>query len=376
MKIAIVTDWFAPRRGGIESQLLELAERLGRRGHEVRVITPTRGAVSGARFLATQLPVLTWPGSDLAVSPRLCSAMRAELSRGYDVVHAHVSVVSPAAYAAATAARALDLPTVVTFHSVLRHKRFLLRAADAIAGLAASRVEWTAVSRVVAAQVESALRGTVVSELPNGIDAAFWTTHPPKHADRIGTTIVSAMRLHPKKRPLPLIRAFVAAVGQANVPARLIIVGDGPERPRVEREVERLAAGALATVQLRPWASPVELRSLYAEADAFAIASTREAFGIATLEARAAGLPVVAMSAAGSSEFLVHGANALLCRDDADLARNLARVIGDELTRERLAGNGMAPDRYDWSHVIPAHERVYGQAIARAAGAVLAAQSA
>jgi len=227
VRIAIVSDWFAPRRGGIEAQLLQLAERLGERGDEVDVITSTPEAVSGAHHRVRALRLLRLPKVDVAVSPRLVGALREALVTGYDVVHAHVSVVSPVGYIGAAVARSLDLPTLVTFHSILRYKRAALRAANAVVGLSRSRVRWTAVSELVATQVRHGLPDADVSVLPNGIDVRFWTVAAdapqPAHA---GVRIVSATRLHAKKRPLQLIRAFARAASRVATPMHLVIAGE------------------------------------------------------------------------------------------------------------------------------------------------------
>src|SRR5687767_909146 len=139
MKVAIATDWYAPRRGGIESQLVQLVSGLRARGHDVDVLTSF-------------------------------GVLRTALQGGYDVVHAHVSVVSPVGYAAALLARSFGVPTVVTFHSVLRNKRHLLRAANVAQGLTNSAVAWTAVSELVAQQVRESVRSSDVRVLSNGID--------------------------------------------------------------------------------------------------------------------------------------------------------------------------------------------------------------
>jgi len=372
MRIAIVTDWFAPRQGGIEGQLLELAERLGSRGHEVDVVTSTPSATAGDAFKMRQLDVARIPVVDVAVSPTLIRSLRHELAHGYDVVHAHVSVVSPVGYAAAAVARSLQLPTVLTFHSVLRHKRHLLRAANALLGLAKRGVEWTAVSELVAQQVRTAIAGVEVSVLRNGVDLDFWASPSPQPARREGVTLVSTMRLQRKKRPRQLVRAFAHAVQRAQTSARLVIVGDGPERSTLEH----LAREAGVHVELPGWRSRAQLNSLYSVADGFVLPSIREAFGIAALEARAAGLPVIAMRASGSSEFLRHGLDALICRDDEELVGQIARFISDPSLRATLATARVSLERYDWNTVIDAHEATYRRAMKRAVAGELAVASA
>lgn len=368
LRIALASDWFAPRRGGIEAQLLQLSSRLAQRGHHVDVLTSTPRSSDGDGFRVLRVGSPTLPGLDLAFSPTLIRDLQRELGRGYDVVHAHVSVVSPVGYTAAVVARSLGLPTVVTFHSILRHKRHLLRAMNAVTNLAASSVMWTAVSELVASQVRWALRKTEVGVLPNGIDLAFWGAVRQDAPHREGiVTLVSAMRLHRKKRPRPLLAAFGRAVSGAATPVVLHIVGDGPERPAMERDIRAfgLDRGAVR-VEMPGWLSAEALRSAYAAADGFVLASTRESFGIAALEAAAAGLPVIAMAESGSREFLADFGNSSLCDDDEDLARTIARFLAEPAPRSLTPVETTPLRRYDWSAVLSEHEATYRHAITRA----------
>jgi glycosyltransferase involved in cell wall biosynthesis len=377
MRVAIATDWFAPRRGGIESQLVALAGALGSRGHQVEVLTSTPGATTGAGYSARVVPVATVPVLDLALSPAVFAAMRRELSRGYDVVHAHVSVVSPIGYAAAVAARSLGLPTVVTFHSVLRGKRFLLRAARLLTGIDGAAVVWSGVSALVAAQLRSALGArTDVRVLPNGTDLATWRAVARVQPAGAGkdVVLVSTMRLHRKKRPGQLLQAFASAMRGQAVQAKLMIFGDGPEMARLQGMARQLEdTVGESGVELRGWLPPSALRACYASADAFALASVRESFGIATLEARAAGLPVIAMRAAGSSEFLRDNESALLCEDDRELAAAIRRLLTDPVLRQRLRQEVPPLDAYDWATVVARHETAYADATMRSDAAAAAA---
>lgn len=379
MRVAIATDWFAPRRGGVEAQLLRLAEGLGARGHAVDVLTTMPGARDGVHFRVRRLEAVALPGLSLALTPALPRALRRELLRGYDVVHSHVSVVSPVGYTAALVARALETPTVVTFHSVLRAKTYLLRAVSLFPRLTsgASAPRWTGVSALVASQLRRALgRHASVAVLPNGIDLAFWraAARTPRSASS-GLTLVYAGRLHRKKRPRELVEAFARAARATDMPVTLRLVGEGPERAGLERDARALGAGSPgpARVILSEWLAPEALREVYAGADAFVSAAIRESFGIAVLEARAAGLPVIAMRAAGSSDFLDDD-TALLCATDEDLARQIERFISEAALRRQLASASGALARYDWSSVLDQHEIAYGLAMtgsARAAEAVV-----
>jgi glycosyltransferase involved in cell wall biosynthesis len=367
VRIAIVSDWFAPRRGGIETQLVELAERLTISGHDVDVITSTPGARDGAGYRVRRLEAAITPRSALALSPLLIPALRRELGRGYDVVHAHVSVVSPVGYVGAAVGRALQAPVVVTFHSVLRTKAYLLRATHALTGIGRSAVLWSGVSELVAGQLRRAFGGAEVAVLPNGVDLAFWNQAPRAKKNSGPVTLISTMRLHAKKRPRQLVRAFAEAAERAARPARLAIVGDGPERETVEREARRhgLASGEVR-VEVLGWLGRNQLRARYGDSDGFVLASKRESFGIAALEARAAGLPVIAMSESGSAEFLRNDVDAMLCSTDGELIESMARFMSDGGLRTRLGGPSSL-GRYDWDTVVALHEATYLRAMKRAA---------
>ena len=368
MKIALATDWFAPRRGGIETQLQGLAHSLAVRGHQVDVITSTPGAVDGDRYNVRRLTSGTLPLLDLALAPGLIGELRRLLRVDYDIVHAHVSVVSPVAYGAAMVAARRRVPTVVSFHSVLRAKRALLRLANLGLNLDGSAVQWAAVSRSVAGQLQSALPRADIAVLPNGIDLAFWRQAPEErpHQD---VRFISAMRLHAKKRPRELLRAFAAAVSGAALPASLVFVGEGPEEKALREDASRLGLLASGQVRFEPWVSASVLRALYAQCDVFVSACDREAFGIAALEARAAGLPVIAMREAGSSMFLRDGVDALLCDDLSQLTHAIVRFAADRSVRLSLRAAPALLDDYDWPAVVQAHEAAYALARRRATGA-------
>lgn len=368
VKIALATDWFAPRRGGIETQLQGLARGLAARGHQVDVITSTPGAVDGDGYRVRRLTSGTLPLLDLALTPGLIGELRQLVRVEYDVVHAHVSVVSPVAYGAAMVAARRRLPTVVSFHSVLRAKRALLRLANAALNLDGSAVQWAAVSRSVASQLQSALPRADIAILPNGIDLAFWQPVPRviPHED---VRFISAMRLHAKKRPRELLQAFGAAVSGGAPSASLVFVGAGPEERALRRDASQLGLLASGRVRFEPWASASALRALYADCDAFVSACDREAFGIAALEARATGLPVIAMREAGSSMFLRDEVDALLCDDLPQVTHAIARFAADRPLRQSLRGAPARLDDYDWPAVVQAHEAAYAVAMQRATGA-------
>ena len=365
MRVALVCDWFLPRLGGIELHLRDLALALAARGIDATVVTTTRGpdVVDGVAVHRLKVPLA--PAGGFAFTPAVVSRLRDWIdAERFDVVHAHASVVSPVAYAGALAGARAGLPTVLTFHSMLHRSAFLLGASESLLGWARGRILLSAVSSVVAAQAARWMADAEVFVLPNGIDTRFWRGAPSTPAEG-EVVFASAMRLSRKKRAAALLRAFAEAVrftGGAP-PMRLVIAGEGSDRDSMRRLAGELEIGD--RVELPGQLSRDSLRALYSRAHAFVLPSERESFGIAALEARAAGLPVIAMLASGARDFITHGVDGLLARDERELARSIARLTIDAPFRAYVAAhNRTAPAGYDWSEVAALHARAYGAAAA------------
>jgi glycosyltransferase involved in cell wall biosynthesis len=365
VRVALACDWFLPRQGGIELHLRDLALSLREAGVDARIVTTTRGTdvVEGVPVHRVRTPLA--PGGGFAWSPGVVGTLdRVIRDEGFDVVHAHASVVSPVAYAAAIAARRAGLPSLITFHSMLHRTSFLLGASESLFGWSERGVVLSAVSSVVAEQVARWIPGANVGVLPNGLDTRFWRALPS--APPPGEIVfVSAIRLSRKKRPMRLIRAFADAVRfVAGAPAmRLVVAGDGPERRAMRRLADELGVGD--RVELVGHLSRDDLRVLYARAHAFVLPSERESFGIAALEARAAGLPVIGMLASGVRDFVSQGLDGLLARDDAELARHIGRLALDAPFRDYVRHrNRSVPPPYDWADVRSLHLGLYAHAAA------------
>jgi glycosyltransferase involved in cell wall biosynthesis len=360
VRVALVCDWFLPRMGGIELHLRDLAIALRASGMDARIVTTTRGddEIAGVPVHRVHVPLA--PGSGFAFTPgglqAVSSVLRAER---FDLVHAHASVVSPVAYAGALSAARRGLPSILTFHSMLYRSSFLLGASESLFGWAEGRVVLSAVSSVVADQAARWIPGASVGVLPNGVDCAFWRILR-RSTDDGEIVFASAMRLSRKKRPLHLVRAFANAVRfVAGAPRmRLVVAGDGPERIAMARLAAELGVGD--RVELPGHLSREALRDLYARAHVFVLPSERESFGIAALEARTAGLPVVGMLASGVRDFIRQGVDGLLATSHDELARYMARMALDAPFREYVAHrNATIAPPYDWATVAELHRRMY-----------------
>lgn len=326
-----------------------------------------------------RLPVPRLPGAGIAYTPALGRAVGAALDAGvdanpYDVVHAHASVIAPVAWAGVWAARRRGVRCVVTCHSVLGASARLLGATDRATGWARGEVLVTGVSTVVTDALHAALPRAATGVLPNATDVAWWRAAPPHgRPSRVAAAsvpprppdelrLVTAMRLARKKRPLALVEVLAAAAraGAAQgVRVRLVAAGDGPLRAALARAA---AARGLGDALVLPgWLPRPALRALYRDADAFVLPSVHESFGIAALEARAAGLPVLGMAGTGLADFVRDGTNGVLAADDRALAHAAARLAADDAWRGALtaASAAVPPCDFDWSAVVARHEAAY-----------------
>lgn len=359
LKVAFVADWFAPRRGGIENQLLGLAEGLKNAGVDIHVITSMPGPEQIDGIKVMRLRCLRLPWLDLAASPRLVSIIRKILSDVRpDVVHIHPSIVAPTCLAGFIAARSLGLPVVFTFHSWMNNLPGLLRLADKLWRWTSPPIRLTGVSQRIVAQLDTIRPDLKASILPNGFDYDFWSQPGAAEIARPGFTIVTAIRLEPRKRPLvlPQLLKAVSQTGQGT-PVELIAAGQG----RLLRAVLKLCSrlGVERQFHIEGWLGRQDLRALYKRADVFVLPSITESFGLAALEARAAGLPIVARSGSGLADYITDGVDGFLCDSDAAMAQAVARLCGDRNLLARLSGPRPALVRHDWSRVTIQHLDVY-----------------
>lgn len=374
MRIVHVSDCFAPRVGGIETQVGDLASHQVAAGHEVHVLTAT--ADGDAYTSVTTTPdgvrvhrLASRLVGGLPVHPR-GSALIARRLRALapDVVHVQAGVLSPFAFQGARVAREADLPLAITWHCMLDGVERPLRLGARALGWDGESAALSAVSEVAAARVAQAfpVEGGPgdVGVLPNGLDLAAWAPAPgttPRAADGV-LRLVATQRVAPRKRTRTLVRTLAAArtvLGDGAV--ELTIAGDGPDLGRVRREAERL--GVAGSLHLLGRVPRTELPALYARHDAFLSPARLEAFGIAALEARTAGLPVVALAGTGIGTFVTHEREGLLAGDDAGLVSAVVRLA---LEKDLLAGiaahNRAVPPATAWTDVLAAAEREYARA--------------
>lgn len=372
MRILHVSDAYLPKQGGIEVQVDDLARRQTEAGHDVAILTcapdaagrrprPGRGmpvetaAEGGPRELRVGLPWLSLP--------RAIRQVHAVLRRVRpDVVHVHLSVWSPLSILAIKAAVRQGLPVTVTLHSLWWYATWLYGGGHVLLRWGRWPVAWTAVSELAARPLRTFVGPAgEISVLPNGIEPRDWSVQPLPRDGR-DVVLVSVLRLAARKRPVALLRIVRRArrllADEHDVRLRVVLVGEGPLRGRLERLIRRY--GLDDCVELVGRMDRAGIRDLYRRADVYVAPATMESFGIAALEARCAGLPVLARRRTGIADFVEDGVNGRLADDDRGLARALAEVVvSPELRRRMSARNRECPPETGWSDVLQRCDLAY-----------------
>jgi glycosyltransferase involved in cell wall biosynthesis len=360
VRITHVTDFFLPRLGGLELQVRDLAVRQAAAGHDVRIVTSSPS--EGEHDVARGVPVVRL-GERLAPQHPLhpvawMTGSSAVLATRPDVVHCHIGLGTPLAFLAARAAAGRGVPTATTVHSFWSGYGGIIGGLERVGRWSRRPIAWTAVSDAAAEPVRR-LVGVPVGVLPNGTDVQSWQVRrEARRPDDV--LLVAVMRLAPRKRVLPMLRLVAEARRRvpADVRLRLVVVGDGSELAAAERLVRRLGLEGVEFAGQQP---RKYIHDLYARADAFLAPARLESFGIAALEARCAGVPVLALCGTGVADFVVHGRDGLLARDDQEMTDQLVRVATDPDLRERMSGHAPPPG-LDWPSVLAAAESLYARA--------------
>lgn len=356
MRVVHVTDGYLPRVGGIELHVRDLVVRQRAAGTEACVLTATRphGVTSADPAWVTRAGARE-ARAGLAARPPA-------------VVHAHLSVASPFALQVAREALRRGVPLVLTVHSMWTGWGPVPRLALAALGDPRAAV-WSAVSTAAAGAVTEVLGGDVAVQVAgNAVDVDRWRPAPGSRLDPVRpVTVVSVMRLTRTKRTRALAEILVDVRRRlpADVPLRAVVVGEGPEAGVLRRRLDR--AGADTWVHLAGRLDRAGVREHLRSADVFLAPADREAFGIAALEARTAGLAVVAHRRSGIADFVEHRREGLLADDDHGLAEAVAGLVTDRRLLTAIRDHNVAHvPACTWGRVLGDLDTLYARAADRA----------
>jgi len=363
-----------PTYGGSGIVATELAMALAEAGDEVHVISyalPSRlSFVTPTLFfhevIVPRYPLFEYPPYPLALATKMVEVAR---HSGMDVLHVHYAI--PNAVSAVLARQILapqPLPVVTTLHgtdvtlvgndpSYLETTRFGILESDAVTAVSAS------LKRTTIEQLGIQSRIDVV---PNFIDPARYDAARKlpgarrwaKPGERI---LVHISNFRPLKRVLDVVAIFERV--HERIPSRLLMVGDGPDRPKVEQYCrEHGICGAITFVGSLPLVEEVLVG-----ADLFLLTSDTESFGLAALEALACEVPVVATAVGGVPEVVIDGESGTLrpVGDVAGMAEAALALLTDDELRRRFgaAGRRRAVETFSQDAVVARYREIYERVI-------------
>jgi N-acetyl-alpha-D-glucosaminyl L-malate synthase BshA len=363
MRIAISCH---PTQGGSGVVATELAMGLAGRGHEVHLVSdeiPFRlkqqPRVRFHRVRTTDYPLFKYPPHSLSLANKLAEVA---LDHQIDVIHAHYAVphaisaivasqiVKPYRVRVVTTLHGTDITLVGSHRDFYRICRYAMLECDGV----------TVVSGWLRDQTMKEFNlPTPPVIIPNFVDCRRFSP-----LDRVGWPapdepfqLLHASNFRPVKRVCDIVRVFGKV--QRQIPARLVMVGDGPERGLAEE-----LAGELGIGHRVDFVGPqVDVERLYRQSHLFLLLSQYESFGLSALEAMACGTPAVVSRGGGLPEVVHDDKTGLHC-DVGSIGATADRIIellGDE-SRWRAMSQAAAFDanhRFCLDDVIPWYERLY-----------------
>ncbi|MGI5237936.1 MSMEG_0565 family glycosyltransferase [Dactylosporangium sp. CA-139066] len=350
MRIALLTYSTRPRGGVVHT--LALAEALSTRGHEVTVWTLARG---GGFFRAVDegvrlelVPFPDVPGEE--VGPRILRSialLRAAFRPDdYDVVHAQDCISANAVDRCIRTVHHLDRFTTPELAAC--HERAIVRPFAHIT-----------VSAAVAAELRAGW-GLAPTVIPNGVDAARFAAAEP--IPQRYPYVLAVGGIEPRKGSLDLLRAYALA-RRSRPDLRLVIAGGETlfDYRAYRAEWDRLALSLDVHPEVLGPVAHDELPRWVAGAAVFAFPSTKEGFGLAAMEALAAGVPVVVRDLPVLRE--VFGSAVLYGTDPPSLATALLRAADAPDEASRKSGRELAA-AHTWSAAAALHEQFYRRILA------------
>ena len=371
MKIAIVCY---PTFGGSGVVATELGIALANRGHEVHFITykqPVRlGLLNNKIFFhevhVPEYPLFHYQPYELALSSKLVDTVKLY---GIELLHVHYAI--PHAYAGYMAKKMLSeegiyVPMITTLHGtditlVGNHPfykpavTFSINKSDIVTSVSENLKKSTLELFDIKKKIEV---------IPNFIDSSKYSTHftdcqrslMANEDEKIITHISNFRKV---KRISDVIKVFFKI--NEKIPAKLLMVGEGPEKEKAELLAEKLGIKN----RIMFLGNSNEIDRILCFSDLFLLPSQTESFGLAALEAMINKVPVISSNAGGLSEVNKHGISGYLSNvgDVEDMATNAIKVLSDETTLEQFKENAHEIAlQFDIKNILPLYEAIYEKA--------------
>ncbi|RBP33137.1 N-acetyl-alpha-D-glucosaminyl L-malate synthase BshA [Oceanihabitans sediminis] len=368
MKIGIVCY---PTFGGSGVVATELGLELSKRGHEIHFITynqPVRlellnKNVHYHEVNVPEYPLFHYQPYELALSSKLLDMVKLHK---IEVLHVHYAI--PHAYAAYMAQKMLleeniYVPIVTTLHGtditlVGSHPfykpavTFSINKSDAVTAVSQSLKEDTLRLFDIKNDIDVVTNFIDISKYDHG----FSDCQRSMMADENEKIITHISNLRPVKRMEDVVKIFYNI--QKQIPAKLMVVGDGPDREKAESLCAKLGI----TKKVIFFGKSNEIDKILCFSDLFLLPSETESFGLAALEAMASGVPVISSKTGGIPEVNKQGVTGFLSEvgDVEDMSKNAIHILSDETRLKEFKKNAKAEAiKFDIHNIVPQYEAIY-----------------
>jgi len=369
VKIGIVCY---PTFGGSGVVATELGIALGKKGHEVHFITskqPVRlnALTNNIHFhevFVEEYPLFHFQPYELALSSKLVAIVE---RYGLDILHVHYAI--PHAYAAYMAKQMLkekgiEIPIVTTLHGtditlVGSHPfykpavEFSINNSDVVTAVSQSLRNDTLRLFDIKKDIEVIYNFIDFDKYP-GIDDVDCERNTLANDDE--KIIVHVSNFRPVKRISDVITVFAKI--QKEIPSKLLMVGDGPEREHADLLAKKLGVRD----QILFLGNSNEVNKILCYADLFLLPSETESFGLAALEAMAAKTPVISSNSGGLPEVNVHSVTGFTSNvgDTDDMAKNAIYILEDDTRLQEFKVKAQEfAKQFSIENVLPLYEEVY-----------------
>lgn len=374
MRIGIVCY---PTFGGSGVLATELGKALAQKQHEVHFITyqqPVRLDRFDPHIIYHEVQVPTYPLFDFPPYETALASTMVDVikNRQLDLLHVHYAIPhASAAYMAKQilAKEGIHIPVITTLHGtditlVGRDKTyapvvtFSINESDAITAVSQNLREETYRYFAITKEIEVIRNFVDVKRFSRKPIDAFRKAIAP-NGEKL---LLHASNFRKIKRVTDVVRIFASV--KKEIPAKLLFVGDGPERSTAEDLSREL--GVCDDILFV--GKQEQMEDILAIADIFLLTSEYESFGLAALEAMAAGVPVISTNAGGLSEINIHEQTGFLCPvgDVAAMSGYALDLLkdGKKLNTFRKNAHQQALE-FDIQNVIPAYEALYGRFLSK-----------
>jgi L-malate glycosyltransferase len=373
MKIAIVCY---PTFGGSGVVATELGLELARKGHEIHFITysqPVRLALLNPNVHYHEVNVPEYPlfhfqPYELALSSKLVDMVKLHK---IELLHVHYAI--PHAYAGYMAKQMLkdqgiDIPMVTTLHGtditlVGSHPfyktavTFSINKSDVVTSVSQSLKDDTLKLFDIKKEIVVIPNFIELNKSINQNHIECYRSAIAKPIERIVTHISNFRKV---KRIPDIIKIF--NIIQKEIPAKLMMVGDGPEKEKAERLCEELGISDKVIF----FGNSNEIDKILSYSDLFLLPSETESFGLAALEAMASGVPVISSNSGGLPEVNFEGVSGYLSNvgNVDEMAENALRILKTDEILNKFKENALeTAKQFDIKNILPLYENLYQNAI-------------